>query len=401
MIVPIKPTAASERIAYIDMLRGFAVFGILLSNILIFSGFLSTPFTDLGAYTSAGINHVLFYLSNAFVLGKFYTIFCMLFGYGFYMQAAKYNKSDKSFVTYYARRLLILLFIGLLHQFIWPGDILTRYALVGFLFLFVIKTTYKQDLYLALTFFSIFLVLGFYPQLFPAPELAPKTKPLSYMSFPGVDPLELIQRLRTEGLSGMYYFYIPFYKSYWSLSRLAVNTNILIGLFFLGGYLYKTDFLNKGIFKTRNLIIYFVIGLIGLYLRYYVAYPFRIFDSLFLALFYMGILRLIYKKKAGRKFLHFFVPLGRMALTCYILQTILCIYTFYGLGFGLFAQLPLYQVYFVALAMLVIQVVFCKLWLSIYHFGPIEWVWRSLSYGKRIPLKIEEEQIRHQQVKTN
>ena len=176
---------------------------------------------------------------------------------------------------------------------------------------------------------------------------------------------------------------------------------MLIGLFFLGGYLFKTDFLNKGIFKTRNLVIYFTIGLIGLYLRYYVAYPFRILDSLFLALFYMGILRLIYKKKTGRKLLHIFVPLGRMALTCYILQTVLCIYTFYGLGFGLFAQLPLYQVYFIALAMLVIQVVFCKLWLSRYYFGPIEWVWRSLSYGKRIPLKIEEEQVRHQHVKAN
>jgi len=317
----------------------------------------------------------------------------MLFGYGFYMQVAKYNKSNKSFVAYYSQRLLILLLIGILHQVIWPGDIITRYALVGFLFLFVSNTTHRQDLYLAISFFIIFLAVGFYPILFPAATAGESVKSMSYMSFPGIDTVELIEKLRTDGIAGMYYFYAPFYKSYWAAERLLVNTNLLIGLFFLGGYLFKTDFLNKQALKKRNLLIFFVIGVIGLYLRYYVAYPLRIVDSLLLGLFYMCLLSLIYKKALGRKILQFLIPVGRMALTCYILQTVLCIYAFYGVGFGLFAQIPLYQVYFIAIAMLVLQTVFCKLWLNTYQFGPVEWLWRCLSYGKFIPIKIEEKQV--------
>lgn len=381
-----NPTTASERIVLLDVIRGFAVFGILLSNILIFSGFLSTPFSQLGEYSSAGLNHILFYMSNAFVAGKFYPIFCILFGIGFYMQVDKYNKSDKSFVTYYSLRLFILLIIGLMHQIIWPGDIVTRYALVGFLFLLFRNTTYKQDLFLALTFFALFLISGFYYTFYPA-VIDGVTKHTAYMTFPGIDNLELIEKLRTEGFSGIYFFYAPFYKSYWAIERLVVNTNNLIGLFFLGGYLYKTDFLNKQALKTRNLIIFFVIGAIGLYLRYYVAYPLRIFDTVFLALFYMCLLAIIYKNAWGRKFLQFLIPVGKMALTCYILQTILCITVFYGVGLRLFAQLPLYQVYLIAIGMLAFQAVFCKLWLNAFQFGPVEWVWRTLTYKKNFSLK--------------
>ena len=382
----IQPTTTSERIVLLDVIRGFAVFGILLSNILIFSGFLSTPFSQLSEYSSASLNHILFYLSNAFVAGKFYPIFCILFGFGFYMQVDKYNKSDKSFVTYYSLRLIILLVIGFMHQIIWPGDIVTRYALIGFLFLLFRNTTYKQDLYLAITFFALFLLFGFYFTYFPA-AVDGASKHTAYMTFPGIDNLELIQKLRTEGLSGIYFFYVPFYKFYWAFERLVVNTNNLIGLFFLGGYLYKSDFFNKQALKARNLILFFVIGAIGLYLRYYVAYPLRIFDTVFLALFYMSALAMIYKKAWGRKLLQFLVPVGKMALTCYILQTILCITVFYGIGMGLFAQLPLYQIYYIAFAMLAFQAIFCKLWLNYFQFGPVEWLWRTLSYKKNFSLK--------------
>jgi len=253
-MLQIIPTGAIQRIALLDVLRGFAVFGILLSNILIFSGFLSTPFSQLGEYSSSGLNHILFYLSNAFVAGKFYPIFCMLFGFGFYMQVAKYNKSDKSFISYYSFRLFILLLIGLLHQIIWPGDIVIRYALVGFLFLLVRNTTHKQDLYLTLIFFALFLISGFYYTFYPT-VVEGATKHTAYMTFPGIDNLELIEKLRTEGFSGIYFFYAPFYKSYWAVERLIVSTNNLIGLFFLGGYLFKTDFLNKQALKKGNLII--------------------------------------------------------------------------------------------------------------------------------------------------
>lgn len=387
MILQKLPTVPTERIALIDVIRGFAVLGILFSNILIFSGFMFTPFKDLSLLGHAQLNGILHYMSNALVSGKFYPIFCMLFGYGFYMQVAKFNNNDKSFVGYFSRRLFFLLLIGIIHQLIWPGDVITIYALVGFLFLFVRKTNYKQDLFLAIAFFGIYLMVGFYHMIFPTANEAIKQTAL--LSLPGIDNYQLIEKIRSGGVLGMYYFYIPYYKVLWSVSRLSLTTQSVIGLFFMGGYLYKSDFFNKQALKTRNIIIFFVLGIVGSYLWFYVAYPFRIIDNLFWGLAYMSLLAVLFKTKLGKRILQNLIPVGRMALTCYVLQSVLCIFVFYGFGLGLFAQIPLFQVYLIAIAMLVIQVILCKLWLKKYQFGPLEWIWRSLSYKKIIPIKIQ------------
>lgn len=384
------PTAPSQRVEIVDIVRGFAVFGILLSNILIISGFLFTPFTDLAQFKSASLNDTLYLISQYVVSGKFYPLFCILFGYGFYMQVAKYNSGEKSFVRYFLWRLFILLIIGILHQLIWPGDVVTTYALVGFLFLLARKTTAKLDVIFAVIFFLIYLGVGLYPWILSlgSNEVHEAVKPLARFQFPGVDNLTIIDKVRNEGVSGMYYFYFPQYKFLWSFARLRFTTHSIIALFFIGGYLYKTDFFNSSALKIRNLIIFLVLGAIGNYLWFNVAYAFRIIDNLFLSLFYMSLLSIIFKTNLGAKILRFMIPMGRMALTCYILQSVLSIFVFYGFGLGLFAKLPLYQVFLIAFGILAIEAVLCSLWLKKFKFGPIEWAWRCLSYKKWIPIKL-------------
>lgn len=380
-----SPTAPTERIELLDAIRGIAVLGILFANIQIFSGYAFTPFTLLSSFKSAPLNETLQYLSNAFVSGKFYPIFCMLFGYGFYMQVKKYKEDDKSFIRYFSKRLFFLLLIGILHQLIWPGDVVTIYALVGFIFLLARKTTYKQDLYLAITFFIIHIIAGFYPLFISTGEAI---KPIAYLTLPGIDNLQLIETVRNNGVSGMFSFYILYYKILWSFERLISTIPSVIGLFFMGGYLFKSGFLNHHALKARNVIIFFIVGAIGSYLKFYIAYPLRIIESLFLGLFYMSIFAIIFKTNFGKKLLQIFIPIGRMALSCYILQSVFCIFIFYGFGFGLFAQIPLSQILLIAIAIQMVQAILCKLWLKKYRFGPVEWFWRCLSYGKRISIKI-------------
>ena len=116
----------------------------------------------------------------------------------------------------------------------------------------------------------------------------------------------------------------------------------------------------------------------------YVSWYFRIIDNLFLALAFISLIALIVKTKRGKKALSFLSPLGRMALTNYIMQSIIGIIIFYGIGFGLYASLPLYMVIIIGIFILIFQIIFSQYWLKHHEYGPIEWLWRRLSYGKQI-----------------
>ncbi len=386
-----SPTLPGERDGFIDSLRGVAVFGILLSNILIFSGFLFTPFIRLEQYGLPELNGFLYTLSQIFISGKFYPIFCILFGYGFYMQVQKFSRADSPFLSYFSKRLFYLLIIGLLHQLIWPGDVVTTYALIGFMFLAVRNSSQKQDLLLAIVFFLVSFFIGLIPFLFPPATAVVQSavQPISYFSFPGVENAELIQQVRHGGISGMYYFYKPQYTFLWSTTRLIRTTPSVIALFFLGGFLFKSGYIKNHIHKTRHLVSLLLIGAIGTILYLNVAYGFRLIDNLFLSLFYIGFLARLQRMGIGKWILNRFIPVGRMALTSYILQSVFCIMIFYGIGgIGLFARLALYQVYLIAAVILLIQIVFCNLWLNRFRFGPVEWIWRCLSYQKWITLRI-------------
>jgi uncharacterized protein len=385
------PTEPNKRIEIIDILRGFAVLGILLSNILIMSGFLFTPFEDLNAFKSAGLNNILYTIHTSIISGKFYPIFCILLGFGFFMQIEKY-KNKSNFTQYFIRRLLVLLIIGIFHQLIWPGDVVTTYALAGLLLVPIKNISQKQ-----LLLFSIFLVvlnisIGIIPSLFSSQvsQIAKDSEQIARFQFPGVDPHSLINDVRNNGIAGMYNFFIPQYKFLWSLGRLKTTTPLIFALIFLGGYFYKTSFFSIQAHKLKYTVLFFVIGISGSFLYYYVSGSLRILDNLFLSLFYMCGIAALYHSTTLGKGLEILAPVGRMALTSYVMQSIICAFVFYGFGFKLFAKLPLHNIFYLSAIILLFQIAFCNLWLRNYKFGPLEMLWRKLSYKNVQPKEITE-----------
>ena len=389
MVYQNAPTAPGERILLLDALRGVAVFGILLANILIFSGFVFTPFSVLEQFDGAKLNHTLYTMSKILISGKFYPVFCILFGYGLFMQTEKFKLLKASIFTFYARRFSVLLLIGLLHQIIWPGDVLTVYAPVAFFVLFFRNASTKQTLLLAIVFFLLYFAIGMYPYVF-TPSASARVLPeqIAHFSLNGIDPFQIKEIVQNQGIKGMYRFYAPQYQFIWSASRLLFTTPSVMALFFVGGLLFKIDFLNIGAPKLKNSFVFLLLGGLGTYLHIYVAYPFRIVDNLFLSLFYITVIARLFKSKRGVNLFKPFIPVGKMALTSYVMQSLMCIFAFFGFGLKLFGSLPLYQIYLLALAMLTFQMLFAKIWLKKYCYGPLEWVWRSLSYKSHVPLKI-------------
>ena len=130
-----KPIDPKNRIEIFDILRGFAILGIIFNNILYLSGYAFIPFDDLRQFPNFQLNENIYQFLDIIITAKFYTLFSILFAVGFYLQFSKHRKDPIDFLRTYRRRLFILLLIGLIHILIWFGDILLIYAMIGFVFI--------------------------------------------------------------------------------------------------------------------------------------------------------------------------------------------------------------------------------------------------------------------------
>ena len=109
-------------------------------------------------------------------------------------------------------------------------------------------------------------------------------------------------------------------------------------------------------------------------------------DRTFRALGFFGFLMLLYKSGLFNWFFALMRPVGQMAFTNYLMQSIICGFIFYGIGFGMYAQLQRYEVYYVVGVVWLLQIVYSHIWMHYFRFGPFEWLWRSLTYWKRQPM---------------
>ncbi|NOU60330.1 DUF418 domain-containing protein [Marinifilum caeruleilacunae] len=372
------PTVSNHRIELLDVLRGFAIIGILLSNILILSGYIFTPFSDLEKMHLPNLNSKLDLMIGILVRGKFYPIFMILFGAGLYMQFRK--SSEQGFLKFFGWRMFVLVLIGLMHQTFWAGDVVTVYALFAFLLIPMRKMKAKTYLILA----SIMFVLHFISYYFLNAYLPTEhpTERIAQLHLPGVGPNELITSVKNDGIAGLWFITKSQLGFLWTIPRYIRVSPSTVFLFMLGAYLLGTGFFVEKAHKPKYYISFLILGVIGTYLMWSYSYSFSIIGNVFLALFYISVIALIMRSTYGQKFLKKLAPLGRMALTNYIMQSIICILIFYGVGLGYFAELPLYMVIFVAILILQFQILFSKYWLKKFKFGPLEGLWRKLTYGK-------------------
>lgn len=388
-------TSASERVELLDGLRGFALFGILLANILYWSGWIFVPDEQRVALAGAGGERAQYFFHHAFVDGKFYTLFSLLFGIGFALQLSRLESRGLDGLAIFRRRLLILLAIGLVHMvLIWDGDILTFYALVGLLLPFFRRwsdralVTAAAMLIFLLPFagYWLFEALGWHPHQAVAGF---GDRIFAALGGTPADPVGWLQRDQFSAFAawvlGGWPYAISTRLESWRLPK-------LLGIMLLGLLLGRRLAEGRLLDDRRLLWAAFAGGLL-------VGLPFSLAYGLTPQLGQMsvpsllGTVPLALSYAAGfalawprcRRALRVFVAPGRMALTNYLMQTLLGILIFYGIGLGLIGRVPPLGIYAIAVAIFAFQIAFSHWWLARHEQGPMERLWRRLTYASARP----------------
>jgi uncharacterized protein len=400
-----QPTKAKERVVFLDILRGFALVGILFANILSWSGIKFLPFENIIDLGNADVDAKLYQYIKFFVDTKFYTIFSLLFGVGFYLQISK-NADNPAFPRMYMKRLSILLFIGICHSLIWSGDILMLYALMGMILLAFRKVPVKNALAIGLSFYFLPIVLDMIYMYTFASDL-PQLAKTALKVYPDITPDHVVAAFQSERFLTV--FKMNFHNVLWRWYDFIPSGRPLkvLGLFFLGYFLYSKDFFTVHAQKWKFIILFLSLGLvftgITMVMKGGVTSFSKnwadLFDKLIhevaqlsLALGFLCVL-----SKLVDTFPKFFAfswlkNYGRMSLTSYLGHTVLGILVFYPIfAWGYFGKLTLEKVYYLALVILAFQLLFSSLWFRYFHFGPVEWLWRCATFGKWFPIrKIEK-----------
>ena len=404
----LAPVDTGERVEVMDVLRGFALLGILLMNIEAFVGPLMESITGVNPRFS-GADRWMDAGIYVLVQGKFITLFSLLFGMGFAVMLERANATGRNGTALYARRLLALLGIGLTHALlIWSGDILLTYALLGFVLLLFFRRTpvsrlpkwgialYVLPLLLTVAMAGLSTLAQQDPQAAAefqkglaaqAQQIAALVDGERQAFGTGSYAQAVAQRATDTGaMLGFLVFFGP----------------TLLGVFLLGAWFMRSGTIRDSVAHLplfrhlRNLG--FGIGL-PLMLWSAWSYPTMSFSeislsgaaaqvagqvaNLLLMLAYLSVIVLAMQLPVWADRLRWLAPAGRMALTNYLMQSVVCTLVFYGYGLGFFEQLPrVWQPLFV-LALFALQVMFSRSWLARYRLGPMEWLWRWMTYGQR------------------
>ncbi|MBW6497684.1 MAG: DUF418 domain-containing protein [Bacteroidales bacterium] len=405
------PVSDKERIVLLDVLRGLAIFGILMVNMQIF---FRPMLHMLSGYQAD--ETILNLASTAFIKfffeGKFYVMFSLLFGYGFFLFMNKPTEEGRSILPVYLRRVFFLLIFGILHVvLLWPGDILVFYALFGFLLPLFRKVSdrglVKWAIWLviiptaltALAVLAITLAMNI-PEAssqiesslgegqHAMKEMVEKAAAAySTGTFAEVTRIRLFEYKML--LPGLLFFY-PVVMAMFLLGYLAARKNLI------AGYQEHLPFFRKslrwGAFIGIPFSALFAIS-------YFYAKPQQmdVFQALstlsiavggfFLSLFYISSVVLLFSKGKLSTIAKLLSPVGRMALTNYLMQSIICTTLFYSYGFGLFGKINTFQGILLAIIIFALQIPLSRWWLKSFHYGPFEWLWRSLTYMKVQPFR--------------
>ncbi len=387
------PVPGEQRLQWLDALRGFALFGILMYNVMGFGGYL---FHGLpGAPAVRPLDPVFDFLVHALVEAKFYSLFSFLFGLGFAMQLERAEQRGASALPVLRRRMFWLLVIGLAHALlIWFGDILSTYAVLGFALLYFRKASPRALLISALLLLaSPVLIYLVYLAVHMGDPMAPgPSQPLEQHIF-----VRLVHAIASGSYADVVRLNVEFYPYGWLRRAMRLGLPRIMGMFLLGAWAARVGLPALKRIPRASLRRWLAWGLaIGLPLNIgYAALgsgdallpasakglAAMLLASLgvpLLCLAYVAAFALFWRGTSK----NLLVAAGRMPLTQYVGQSVVCIAIFYGLGFGLFGHVGYGGSLLVAIAVYVGLAVFARLWLRSYDQGPLEMLWRKLSYGR-------------------
>lgn len=415
----VAPVVASERIQAVDVLRGFALFGILLVNMALFGGPVYRVVIATGG-TPASLDEWAAWGIRFLAEGKFYSLFSLLFGFGLTIMMTRSQARGVSFVPLYIRRLLVLLAFGLIHAvFFWVGDVLVLYAVLGFpLLLFRNVKPRTLLIWMCIMLALVILINGALTGLLLLAQSMPESAGVVAQEFAaqraayraltqeaiyayGSGTFAELQMQRLKDLAFMYSIVIFILPSIFAM--------FLLGLYFGKREIFQNIPAHLTMFK-RLLVVGLTVGVAGnLLFAFGSQYSSRIEPSLLtwlatvgqtigaplLALAYASAIILLMQRARWAKFFSPLAAMGRMALSNYFFQTIVCTTIFYAYGLGLYGQIGEAAGIVLTLVIYFAQIPLSAWWLKHYRFGPLEWLWRSLTYGKWQPMRLAQKQEAH------
>ena len=397
---PTKP-----RIEIVDALRGFSLAGIVIVHFV--ENFIGSavPQNVLEGLHVGPMDYVVDAFIGLFLRGKFFALFSFLFGLSFFIQMDNAQQQGKSFGVRFLWRLVILLIIGVIHHMFYRGDILTIYALLGILLIPYFKLSNKWVLgciallFLGLGRFIVFAITNGDNIFSPGGIMPDDPEALAY--FNTIENGSLKEVFISNSTIG-------------HLNKLEFQLGIFgrgyltFGFFLLGLYAGRIGFFlrldeNKKLIKKVLIgaIILFVVsivltGLIFMQLGQDVTFDnwtamaaLTAYDlnNIAMTFILIALFVMLYNKVKGQHWLGKFAPYGRMALTNYVFQSLLGTFLFFGWGLGYLVELRNSYTFLIALAVIVMQMLISKWWLKKFQYGPLEWLWRSITFFKWYPFK--------------
>lgn len=399
----LQPTG--QRLLHMDVLRGFALLGILLVNFQWFVRPIQA--IALGAEPGlGGADLVVDWLISALAEGKFYALFSILFGAGFALMAERAEQRQAPFWGLYLRRLFLLMLFGLGHMLlVWAGDILLVYSLCGFFMVLLFRKTPAKRLWKwALAFFLFAPLLIWLAALSIAatqfdPEIQASTMAqLEADETRMLEQVALAQQIINEG-SWRDNVGQRLRDAAFTLSHAMFWVPPIVGFFLLGRWLVVTERLTRPDehrmffrrWRSRGLLLGLPLSLAGTNLIHgasqfmptiNLALGFSLFSAgaILLALAYLSLVCLASER------LRWLAPAGQMALSNYLCQSLFWTWMLYGHGLGLAPLFPRWSHVLLALAFFAVQLLISHWWMARFRFGPAEWLWRSLTYLRRQPM---------------
>ncbi|WP_181349179.1 DUF418 domain-containing protein [Thalassobacillus sp. CUG 92003] len=384
------PLQEAERLSWIDAARGLAIFGIFMVNAPAFSA----PYFLYGGedvFWSSGLNHTIQTLIDIFFQASFYTLFSFLFGFGMQMMKDRLVDKYNTYRSVIFRRLMVLIGFGLVHAFlIWHGDILLSYGVIGlFLFLFF----ERQPATLLGWAYGVlgFMVVSMTGLLYASRGMGSDYNYSAILAAKEHYGSGSFGDILSQNLNDWLYGTHPL--------AVIILMMSLLPMFLFGMYVHRKRWLHEPEQHQQTLkkwtvitLLIFIVFKAGPYVFGNPQWVYLLQDNVggtASALFYMFAITLLFQRESAKRVLLPFTYVGRMSLTNYITQSLVSYGLFYSVGFGLYGHVPPWMCVLIVILVFSLQIMMSRVWLKVYRYGPLEWLWRTLTYGRKQRLRRE------------